>query len=65
MLRKLFVKLALFSMVTALVSSSLKSSASNPELLASTQDRSSIVIADISNNPSRKIKGYQPLAEQQ
>ncbi|WP_426556762.1 phosphate/phosphite/phosphonate ABC transporter substrate-binding protein [Dapis sp. BLCC M172] len=65
MLRKLFVKLALFGMVTALVSSSLKSSASNPELLASTstQDPDTIVIADISNNPSKKIKRYQPLAD--
>ena len=63
MLRKLFVKLALLSMVTALVSSSLKSSASNPELLASNQDPSTIVIADISNNPSKKIKHFQPLAD--
>lgn len=63
MLRKLFVKLALLGMVIALVSSSLKSSALNPKLLASTQDPSTIVIADISNNPSKKIKRYQPLAD--
>ncbi|MGK7919235.1 MAG: phosphate/phosphite/phosphonate ABC transporter substrate-binding protein [Trichodesmium sp.] len=65
MLRKLFVKLALLGIVTALVSSSLKSSASNPEVevLASAQDPATIVIADISNNPSKKIKRYQPLAD--
>ncbi|NEO57478.1 MAG: phosphate/phosphite/phosphonate ABC transporter substrate-binding protein [Okeania sp. SIO3B5] len=63
MLRKLFVKLALLGMVIALVSSSLKSSALNPELLASTKDQSTIVIADISNNPAKKIKRYQPLAD--
>ncbi|MGD1805886.1 phosphate/phosphite/phosphonate ABC transporter substrate-binding protein [Dapis sp. BLCC M126] len=63
MLGKLFVKLALFGIVTALVSSSLKSSASNPELLASSGDPATIVIADISNNPAKKIKRYQPLAD--
>ncbi|NEP82729.1 MAG: phosphate/phosphite/phosphonate ABC transporter substrate-binding protein [Okeania sp. SIO3C4] len=63
MLRKLFVKLALLGVVIALVSSSLKSSALNPELLASTKDPSTIVIADISNNPAKKIKRYQPLAD--
>ncbi|NES79714.1 phosphate/phosphite/phosphonate ABC transporter substrate-binding protein [Okeania sp. SIO1H2] len=63
MLRKLFVKLSLFGMVMALIGSSLKSSALNPKLLASTPDPSTIVIADISNNPSKKIKRYQPLAD--
>ncbi|OZH55323.1 phosphate ABC transporter substrate-binding protein [Hydrocoleum sp. CS-953] len=63
MLRKLFVKLTLLGMVTALVSSGLKSSASNPKLLASAQDPSTIVISDISNNPSKKIKRYQGFAD--
>lgn len=63
MLRQLFAKVALLGIVTALVSCSLQSSASTPELLASAQDPGTIVIADISNNPSKKIKRYQPLAD--
>jgi phosphonate transport system substrate-binding protein len=64
MLRKLLAKVALLGIVTALTSCSLQAnSASTSDRLATAQDQGTIVIADISNNPSKKIKSYQPLAD--
>ncbi|MDJ0555562.1 MAG: phosphate/phosphite/phosphonate ABC transporter substrate-binding protein [Microcoleaceae cyanobacterium MO_207.B10] len=66
MLRKLFAKVALLGIVSALAGCSFEStsaSSSSPDQLATVQDQATIVIADISNNPSKKIKRYQPLAD--
>lgn len=76
MLRKLFAKVAILGIITALAScsglqstsestsesTSASTSASTSEQQAA-QEQVSIVIADISNNPSKKIKRYQPLAD--
>ncbi|MGB3514707.1 MAG: phosphate/phosphite/phosphonate ABC transporter substrate-binding protein [Microcoleaceae cyanobacterium] len=68
MLRKLLAKVVILGIVTALGSCSLQStsastSESTSDRLATAQDQGTIVIADISNNPSKKIRRYQPLAD--
>ncbi len=64
MLAKLLEKSTILVVLTALVSCNLQpAQTSNPEPPATFSATGVIVIADISNNPAKKIKRYQPMAD--
>ncbi len=64
MLAKLLEKSTIVGVLIALVSCNLQpAQTSNPEPPATFSATGVIVIADVSNNPAKKIKRYQPMAD--
>ncbi len=64
MLAKLFRKVALLGILTALVScNSQVTPILTPEPQPTPKATKAIVLADISSNPQKKIRGFQPLAD--
>lgn len=65
MFGKLLKKVALFAAIGTLISCGSQSTpSSNPEIPESTPTATGVlVISDVSNNPAKKIKRYQPMAD--